>query len=136
MPTIRTHRLALVIAAALLGTGCDGGAGVIGPANELEVTNAVDQFQFQVSDLSNVTDTRRYDWQNTGTRATVDVSQAITGGSAVLIIRDADGAVMYEADIADDSDGTTPVGIAGTWTIEVTLFDASGTFNLRVQKTT
>ena len=117
-------------------TACDSGGGVIGPDNELEVTNAVDQFEFQVSDLDRVTETLRYAWTNTGTAATVDVSEAITRGSAFLTILDANGDPMYEADIGDDSDGSTPTGVAGTWTIEITLFDASGTFNFRVQKST
>jgi hypothetical protein len=133
--TLFRHAAALLVVSLAVGA-CDNGGNVIAPSNELEVANAVDQFEFQVSDLDRVTETLRYEWTNTGTEATVDVSEAITGGSAVLIIRDADGATMYEADLADDSDGSTPTGAAGTWTIELTLFDASGTFNFRVQRST
>jgi hypothetical protein len=126
----------LLSGALLLAVGCGDSANVIGPENQLEVTNAVDQFQFQLTALNDVTDTRTYDWQNTGTQATIDVSQAVTGGSAILTIRDASGAVLYEADIAEDSDSTTPEGVPGTWQIEVILTDTTGTFNFRVQKTT
>lgn len=126
----------LLSAALLLTVGCGDSANLIGPENQLEVTNAIDQFQFQLTALDDVTDIRRYDWQNTGTQATIDVSQAITGGSAILVIRDADGVVLYEADIAEDSDSTTPAGVPGTWRIEVVLTDTTGTFNFRVQKTT
>ena len=120
----------------LLVTGCEDSSNGIGPENELEVTNAVDQFQFQLTALDDVSDRRGYDWENTGTQATIDISQAITGGSAILRIIDAAGTVMYENDIADDEDGTTPVGVAGTWRIEVVLSRTTGTFNFRVQKTT
>lgn len=126
----------LLPAALLLAVACGDSANLIGPENQIEVTNAIDQFQFQLTALDDVTDTRRYDWQNTGTQATIDVSQAITDGSAILTIRDAAGVVMYEADIADDSDSTTPEGVPGTWQIEVILTRTTGTFNFRVQKTT
>ena len=122
--------------ALLLTVGCDGGSNGIGPENQLEVTNAIDQFQFQLTALDNVTDRRSYDWQNTGTQATIDVSQAITNGSATLTIRDAEGSVVYEAEINSAIDDTTLAGIAGVWQIEVKLVKATGTFNFRVQKTT
>jgi hypothetical protein len=116
-------------------TGCHE-ANVIGPANQLEVTNAVDQFQFQVTDLVEVDDVRSYTWQNTGTQATIDISQAVTSGSAFLTILDADGTILYQEDIAEDQDTTTPVGVAGMWQIEVRLESTTGTFNFRVQKVT
>ena len=120
----------------LLMTGCEDSKTGIGPENQLEVTNAVDQFQFQLTALDDVTDRRNYDWENTGTQATIDITQAISGGAAILRITDAAGTVMYENDVADDQDGTTPVGVAGNWRIEVVLSRTTGTFNFRVQKTT
>ena len=120
----------------LLITGCEDSATGIGPENQLEVTNAVDQFQFQLTALDDVTDRRDYEWENTGAQATIDISQAISSGSAILTISDAAGTVMYENDVADDEDGTTPVGVAGTWRIKVVLSRTTGTFNFRVQKTT
>ncbi len=128
-------RTLLLAAMTVLATACDD-ANLIGPANQLEVTNAVDQFQFQLTDLVDVEDVRSYTWENTGTQATIDISEAITGGSAILTITDADGSLMYQEDIADDSDATTPVGVAGMWQIEVRLESTTGTFNFRVQKTT
>ena len=38
-----------------------------------------------------------------GTQATIDVSQSISNGTALLTIRDADGTVMYESDIGEDN---------------------------------
>lgn len=128
--------LALVFGSLLLQAGCGDSVNLIGPENQLEVTSATDQFQFQLTALDRVTDSRTYDWQNTGTKATVDVSQAITGGSAILTIRDANGDVMYQKDIANDGDGSTTEGAPGTWRIELTLTNTTGTLNFRVQKTT
>lgn len=133
--TVRTFARASMFGALLLAGGCDG-AILIGPENQLEVTNAADQFQFQLTALENVTDTRSYQWENSGARATIDVSQAITSGSAMLTIRDADGIVLYEADLAAGSNATTPDGLPGTWSIDVVLAGVTGTFNFRVQKAT
>lgn len=134
-PNRRTSRW-ITVASALLLAACSDAVTGIGPENQLEVTNAVDQFQFQLTDLNEVTDSRSYQWENTGTQATVDVSQAISGGSAILTIRDAAGTIMYREEIAEDSDGNTAIGVAGTWQIDIVLTDSRGTFNFRVQKTT
>ena len=128
------RRLALALLIGAVACGANGNP--IGPDNQLEVTSATDQFQFQLTALKDVTDTRTYNWENTGAQATIDVSQAIGGGAAVLTIRDADGTVMYDSDIAADNDTTTPQGTAGTWRIEIVLTNVTGSFNFRVQKTT
>lgn len=135
MNVYRVSRHPLVALTLLAGAAC-GDSSLIGPENELEVTNAQDQFQFQVSDLVDVTDSRSYEWENTGTQATIDISQAITSGSAVLTLRDANGTIVYQDDIADDNDGSTQVGVEGAWRIDVVLQGVSGTFNFRAQKTT
>ena len=126
---------ARLLALTLLLAAC-GDSNLIGPDNHLEATAATDQFQFQLSALDNVTDSRTFDWENTGTRATVDVSQSITSGSAILTVRDADGTVVHQEDIANGNDTTTSVGVAGTWSVEISLESVTGTFNFRLQKVT
>lgn len=133
MKPLRMFALSLALSAAVAACG---DSNVIGPDNQLEVTSATDNFQLQVSALNDVSQTLEYAWQNTGTQGTVDISQAITSGTAILTIRDADGTVVYQEDIADDSDGQTTVGVAGGWGITVVLDGVSGTFNFRVQRTT
>jgi hypothetical protein len=118
---------------ALAFAACDS-SNLIGPDNQLEVNSAVDNFQFQVSTLDNVSQDLSYTWENTGTQATVDISQAITGGTALLTIRDAAGTVVHQEDIGNDNDTDTSVGVAGNWSIDVELDSATGTINFRVQK--
>ena len=128
----RLHRLA----AALLLVGvaaCDSG-NVIGPENEPEVTNVADNFQWQVSNLNNVTQTLTYTWQNTGTMANVDQATSPSGGSATLTIRDADGAQVYSRGLSENGTFQTDTGTSGSWTIVAELSGADGTFNFRVQK--
>jgi hypothetical protein len=127
--------LTLALSGTLFLTGCGDSSAGIGPENQLEVTNAVDQFQFQLTALDDVSDRRGYDWENTGTQATIDISEAVTGGSATLTILDAAGTVMYQADVSDGN-GTTAVGVSGVWRIEIVLSGTTGTFNFRVQKAT
>lgn len=119
----------------LLGSvGACGGGNVIGPANQLEVTNAADNFQWQVTALDNVTQTLTYNWQNTGTVAVVDHSPSgATSGTATLTIRS--GATeVYSRSLALDGTTDTSAGTAGTWTIEVVLSGATGAYNFTVQK--
>ncbi|MDH5588622.1 MAG: hypothetical protein OEZ65_13905 [Gemmatimonadota bacterium] len=119
---------------ALLAVAACGDANVIGPDNQPEIANALNTFQFQVSALVNVTQELSYDWQNEGIQATVDVSQAITSGSALLTILDSQGAVMYQEDIADGISKSTIAGSPGAWKITVSLQGVHGTFNFRSQR--
>ena len=120
---------------ALTVFGCDS-ANLIGPANQLEVNSVVDNFQFQVSDLSNVSQDLTYAWENTGTQATIDISQAITAGRAILTIRDAGGTIVHQEDLRNDNDTDTAVGSSGEWSIQLELIGVTGTLNFRVQRKT
>jgi hypothetical protein len=111
-----------------------GGGGTIGPQNQPQVTNAVDDFQFQATNLNNVTQTILYTWQNTGTQANVNQATAITAGSATLRIRDAAGSQVYSNSLAANGTQATSAGTTGNWAIEVVLSNVSGTINFRVQK--
>lgn len=122
---------ALVFAAGFVA--CDG-TNVIGPENQLEVTNVVDSFQWQVTDLDDVTQTLTYAWQNTGDRADVNQSATLGSGSAFLRIEDSSGEEVYSRPLTENGTFSTMAGSAGTWTIRVTLDRARGTVNFRVQK--
>lgn len=123
-----------VLCLLLLGVLSCGGGGTIGPANQPQVRNSVDDFQFQASNLSHVTQTIQYIWQNTGTLADVNQAAAVTGGTASLRIRDAGGAQVYSNSLTANGTAVTQAGATGNWTIEVTLNDLSGAINFRVQK--
>ena len=120
--------LALVVAA------CGGSDNLIGPDNQLEVTNANDSFQWQVSALSDVTQVLNYNWENTGTSANVNQAPSLDGGAATLEIADADGMVVYTRSLSENGTFTTTSGKAGTWTIKVSLDHARGTLNFRAEK--
>lgn len=118
----------------LLGLLACGGGNTIGPQNQPQVTNVVDDFQFQATNLSNVTQTIQYTWQNTGTQANVNQATTVTSGSATLRIRDASNAQVFSNDLTANGTFMTGTGTTGNWTIEVVLSNVTGTINFRVQK--
>lgn len=124
-----------VFAAALLLAACGGdGSNGIGPGNQLQVTNAADDFQLQVTNLANVSTTLRYAWTNTGDSASVNQATVLTGGAATLTVRGPDSTVVYQSDLAGNGTFQSSLATAGTWFIELRLRKADGDVNFRVQK--
>lgn len=123
---------AILSAALVLAIGCTDN--LIGPANQLEVTNVTDSFQWQVTALDNVTQTLSYTWMMTGTVANVNQSAGPSGGTATLRILDNAGVEVYARSLADNGTFDTATGTAGSWTITVTLNDVSGAINFRAQR--
>lgn len=124
----------LFLAAAFLAGGCSSSGNVVGPNNQPQVTNSTDTFQWQVSNLSGVTQTLTYHWSNTGTVANVNQSAALSGGSATLTIADAAGTQVYAGSLASNGTFQSSSGTAGSWTVTVALSNATGTLNFRLQK--
>ena len=132
MRTVTTFR---ALTAALLLAACGGdGSNGIGPGNQLQVTNAADDFQPQVTSMHNVTETLRYAWTNTGDSASINQATVVTGGTATLTVRGADSTVVYQSDLTGNGTFQSTLSTAGTWFIELRLRQADGDVNFRVQK--
>jgi hypothetical protein len=129
-------RLNVWVAAGLLGlagvTGC--GSSPTGPGIQPQVTNSPDNFQYQTTSIVNYTSTLSYTWQNSGTVANVNQATTVTGGTATLVILDANGVQVYSRSLADNGTFATASGVAGAWTIRVVYSNTSATVNFRVQK--
>ena len=131
----RRLTLTMVLLAGIGAAACGDGVGnIIGPSNQPEITNATDNFQFQASNLVDVTQVLTHTWANTGTQANVNHSGAIANGTATLVLRDASGTQRYSGNLRETGTFTSAAGTSGNWTIEVRLSDVSGTVNFRVQK--
>ncbi len=100
-----------------------------------EVTNIADSFSAQATGVTGVTTTINYNWSNSGTTATINHSTTTTAGSTFLTIKDANGTTVYSKALAPSlNELTSPVGVPGTWTIQLTLTNYSGTLNFTAQK--
>ncbi len=130
------RRMALLFSAcaSLISLACGGADNIIGPGNQLQVTNLPDDFQFQVTGLSKVTQTLRYTWTNTGDSANVNQSSSVTSGSATLTIREPLGTVVYTSGLQNNGTFHTLKATTGTWKIDVVMTNVSGALNFRVQK--
>ncbi len=101
---------------------------------EPQVANLTDSFQLQATDVTGVTATVTYTWQNTGTTANVNQASVKNAGTAVLTISDAGGTQVYSQDLAANGTFQTTAGTTGGWTVRVVLSDFSGTLNFRAEK--
>ena len=111
-----------------------GCANEVGPENERVVVNVPDRFSYSINNLDEISDAERFEWENTGTRAEIEILQGISRGAALLSVQDAAGTVLYRDDIADGNDTVTEEGVAGTWIIEVSFDGTSGAFSFIVSR--
>ena len=123
--TIRARLFATALALLALGACSDSGS-ILGPDNQVEVSNVADAFHWQASSLTDVSDTETYSWTITTTTASVSHSNAALSGTATVTVTDADGTQVYTSALSDASvDATTTAGTAGTWSVIVTLNGAT-----------
>jgi hypothetical protein len=116
-------------AALLLMTLACSDANVIGPGNQLEVSNNPGIFEWQVTALDKVTQTLTYSWTNPGTLANVNQSSSVSSGTATVHVSDQSGTEVYSRSLGQNGTFQTSAGATGAWTVVVTLDEVSGTLN-------
>ena len=124
----------LALLVILLGCGSGSSNSSLNPQFQPQVANAADNFQFQSTAVTGVTEVLTYTWQNSGIAATSNQATTVSAGQAILSIRDANGVQVYSADLLNNGTFNTATGQTGNWTIVLTLNSYSGTLNFRVQK--
>lgn len=120
----------LAVAAAMALAGCES-THTLDPS-QITVVSLSDDFSFTATALDNVSDGEQYFLSMTGGQAVVDVTQAISSGTAILQLRDGAGTVVYQEDIGDAVDDTITSGVAGFWQVDVVLTKVSGEFSFTV----
>ena len=93
--TLSTFSLLAIVATALPGCGGSNGTpgnNALAPQFQPQVVNNTDDFQFQATGMTGVTQTLDYAWRNTGVQANVNQSCSLTGGTATLVLTDSTGA--------------------------------------------
>ena len=63
----------------------------------------------------------RNDAENSGTRATLDLTTEGSAGTVHLVVRDAANATVYDADLPANLVTSSALGTAGNWHVNVTL---------------
>ena len=121
------------LAASVLAVACGSSTGPLAPYDP-QIVNVADNFSFQVTNVSNITWTYTYRWQNTGDSATVNQATNGTAGSAVLTVFDKNGTQLYSQSLAGNGTFGMAKGVAGLWTVRVQFTNYSGTIDFNVQK--
>jgi hypothetical protein len=123
-----SHSILTFCAALLVVAGC-GDSPTAPPGIQPQITNATDAFSFQITSLDNVTGSYDYVWQNTGTIAKVThSSNAGAAGTAILTLTDAAGTQVYSGPLTTTGEPlSSPAGVSGAWTINVTFTNYSNT---------
>ncbi len=121
----------LVVGVALAGCSSNTAPGI-----HPEINSAADNFQFQVTAVTNYSGTLSYSWVNNGTSANINQATTITAGDVTLQLLDAGGHQVYSQSLTANGTFVSSAGSAGPWTVRVVFTNASGTLNFRVQKRT
>lgn len=119
----------IALAAILVLAACGGDSTAPPPGIQPQITNNTNSFSFQLTNLTNVSGTYDYTWQNTGTLARVThSSNAGSSGTATLILRDAVGTQVYSGALATTGQPvSSPAGVAGAWTVRLVFANYSNT---------
>jgi len=134
--SLRWRRIAAAVslsALTILGACSSNSAGPLDPFQP-QINNAPDNFQFQATGVTNVTWTQTYVWSNSGTAASINQSTTVTAGAATVTVFDANGTQVYSQSLSANGTFSTNAGVAGNWSIRVTLTNYDGTLNFRAQK--
>lgn len=131
-------RVLPVTLVALALAACGGNSATnhpIQPQYQPQIVNLTDSFEFQLTGVDRGDGALSYTWQNTGTRASIDRSSAISAGVVTLTLKDAAGVTVYAGPLNGASGSViSAVGSAGAWTVHVDFAAATGTINFRCQK--
>ncbi len=132
-----TTSIAVVLVAVMaLAVGCSSSSKPTSAlsAFQPEIVNNQDAFSFQATAIDNVTATMVYTWQNTGQQATINHTSAVDSGTVSVTMADANGTQVYANPLVASLNEPTSTGVAGAWTITVTLTNVYGTLNFSSTK--
>ncbi len=133
MNLIRATASRLLTVASLLPFLMLGGCGeVVSSGKNLQVTNEVNVFRFQVSDLKNYSQTYSFTWTTSSTTGVI-VNQLsdISGGDATIVLKDAAGTTVYSRSMKQDGRFASAVGVPGLWTVQILANKVSGSLLMR-----
>jgi hypothetical protein len=130
-----TRILTFAALAAVGLTGCaDSILKPLGSENSEQVSNQVDNFLYEATELDNVHDIREYTWANTGTAATVLHRSFIHHGQVILMVRDGAGTLVDSLPMEYELDTETDQGVPGNWLVRLQFYGAKGRVEVGLQR--
>ena len=114
-----------VMAAIVVASGCASFSAERTGA-ELLASNEPNVFQLSFNASTVSTETNLYAWHNDNALVVIQQSGQLTGGSARLTLKDADGTVVYDGDLSRTGSFVADSGATGVWTVAFDLFSATG----------
>src|SRR5512143_786428 len=131
---VPTRGVLVLLALASLSAACGGSDNALAPKFQPQVVNTPNvAFSFQATGLQNIDDAVAYTWNASSGSVVIHPATSTTGGSITLVIKDANGAVVYNGPVPASGDITPPAGAGGAWKIGITLANYTGTINFAVQ---
>ncbi len=124
----------LLLTISLLVAACGGSDNALAPKYQPQVVNTPNvTFSFQATGLQNIDDALTYTWSASSGSIVIHPATSTTGGTIGLVIKDANGAVVYNGNVPASGDITPPAGAGGAWKINLTLVNYTGTINFALQ---
>ncbi len=124
--TLRARRVATAL--LLVALSACAKLSVFEPDNQVQVSNNTNQFSLQAVGIQNQSGAESYAWVVTTATASVSHDNAaLTAGTAIVTVLDAEGTEVYTDPLSEASNGTetTAWGAAGTWTVILTMTNAT-----------
>jgi hypothetical protein len=125
-PTVRTWAIV-----AVLLWGCASTRSV---SRDLAVTNDPDRFRIRIGAVESFTHMLEYQWNSSGSLATVIQAGELTEGEAHFEIRDPDGLVIHSKSLRGPGTFVTVAGRPGVWKMRIDLMRATGTVDVTVHE--
>ena len=130
----------LILSLAIATSGCMGSDCETSnePSGQRVVCTTPKTFSY-TRNGSMVSEKKDYQWENSGTTATVSAAFNSSSGTATVVVKDADGKTVYNKSHSWNGqtaeDQPTMSGKAGTWTISINLGGLTGQVALNVRAT-
>ena len=128
----------MVISALMLVAfiGCSDDKNPVNPLVDFqpEIVNNTDAFEFQATEVVEASGVVMYDWENTGSIASINHSSSTEAGSALVTVYDANNHQVYTSGLSASLNEQTQSGTSGLWRVRVDLSNYSGSLNFRLEK--
>src|SRR5262245_24422921 len=128
-----TRRIALLWLTIALASACEDPPAVLGPDNNMTLTNQPGLFHFVAHGLDNVIQDTNFTWVSLDSQANVVHNSIVIHGAGAINILDANGVLVSTSSFVYEADSLTRKGAPGNWTIQFQFKGATGKVDVTVE---